>query len=68
MLNNDKKESYAKSSTLDRQASIKSDIFNLDAPTGEGFVQGSTMDLRDIQESDDLTIHPTKSTQELDKV
>lgn len=65
LLKNEKKESYAKSPVIDRLTSITS---ALETPTGEGFIQGSTMDLRDIQELDDCWIHPTESTQQLGNV
>jgi len=64
LLKNAKRENYPKSPVMD----IKSSRLTLEAPSGEGFILGSTMDLRDVQKSDDLSIHVTESTQELDKV
>lgn len=65
LLKNKKEENCPKSPTLDKLTSITSAI---ETPTGEGFIQGSTMDLRDVQESDILSVHPTESMHELDKV
>jgi len=54
---------------FDRLMSTRSDKLTVDTPTGEGCIQGSAMDLRDMSESvDKLSIHTTISTQDEHKV
>ena len=65
LLKSKKEEHCVKTPTLDRLTSIKSAV---EMPVGEAFVHGSTMDLRGVQESDVLSIHPTESMLELDRV
>ena len=67
-LSNEKEENYSKTPPLNKLASIGSDEDNLETPSGEGFIQESTMDQRDVQASDNLSIHATESTQELNTV
>jgi len=53
---------------FDRLMSTRSDRLTVDTPTGEGYIQGSTMDFRDLSESvDKLSVHTTVSTQEVHK-
>ena len=69
----EKPEAHFKSPPLlpafDQLMSTRSDRLTVNTPTGEGYIQGSRMDLRDLSESvDKLSIHTAVSTQDLHKV
>ena len=69
----DKKENpearFKSPPVFDRLMSTRSDRLTANTPTGEGYIQGSTVDLRDTSESDDkLSIHTAVSTQDVHKV